>query len=205
MKKVIYIDSFIDLEKEYMKKHNPYLIEESLLYSFSKKELNDLIKSTKNQYLKEKLPYSNKLQRKRIEINYQELDELSKYFIDMIEYYFAWWEEIELTNRFLERLNRFYKTNYEVNNSYKKSLDIKSIPIKQIVSMYAKIPDNLRRNIRCILPSHRDKSASLRIYENNNSFYCFWCHKWWNIVNFISEMEWIDTKEAYKKLLNLYW
>lgn len=205
MKKVIYIDSFIDLEREYMKKHNPYLIEESLLYSFSKKELNDLIKSTKNQYLKEKLPYSNKLQIKRIEINYQELDELSKYFIDMIEYYFAWWEEIELTNRFLERLNRFYKTNYEVNNSYKKILDIKTIPIKQIVSMYAKIPDNLRRNIRCILPSHRDKSASLRIYENNNSFYCFWCHKWWNIVNFISEMEWIDTKEAYKKLLNLYW
>ena len=53
MKKVIYIDSFIDLEREYMKKHNPYLIEESLLYSFSKKELNDLIKSTKNQYLKD--------------------------------------------------------------------------------------------------------------------------------------------------------
>lgn len=205
MKKVIYIDSFIDLEREYMKKYNPYLIEESLLYSFSKKELKDLIESTKHEYLKEKLPYSNKLQRKRIEINYQELDELSKYFIDMIEYYFAWWEEIELTNMFLERLNRFYKTNYEVNNSYKKSLDIKSIPIKQIVSMYSKIPDNLRRNIRCILPSHRDKSASFRIYENNNSFYCFWCHKWWNIVNFISEMEWIDTKEAYKKLLNLFW
>lgn len=205
MKKIIYIDNFIDLEREYLSKYNPYLIEESLLYSFSKKELNDLIVSIKDEYLKKKLPYSNKLQIKRIEVSYQELDEISKYFVDMLEYYFAWWKEIELTTQFIERLTRFYKVNYEIDNNYKRSFDIKSISIKQIISMYTKIPNNLRRNIRCILPNHRDKSASFRIYENNNSFYCFWCHKWWNIVNLISEIEWITTKEAYKKLLNLYW
>jgi DNA primase len=60
-----------------------------------------------------------------------------------------------------------------MDSSYKKNLDIQTIPIKEIISMYAKIPNDLRRNIRCILPNHRDKSASLRIYENNNSFYCF--------------------------------
>lgn len=205
MKEVIYINSFIDLEREYMKRHSPYLIEESLLYSFSKRELKSLIEVIKSEYLKEKLPYSHKQQRQRIKDSYKELNEISKYFIDMFEYYFFWWEEIELTKQFLDRLTRFYKVNYEIDTRYKKSLDIQSIPIREIISMYSKIPNNLRRNIRCIFPNHIDKSASLRIYENNNSFYCFWCHRWWNILNLISEIEWITTKEAYKKLLNLYW
>lgn len=205
MKEVIYIDSFINLEREYMKKHNPYFIEENILYSFSKKELKDFIENTKHNYLKEKLPYSNKLQKKRIKENYDWIDDIDKYFVDITEYYFSWWEEIELTKQFIDRLTRFYKVNYEANNYYKTNLDVKSISIKEIISMYIKIPGNLRRNIRCILPNHRDKSASLKIYENNNSFYCFWCHRWWNILNFISEIEWITTKEAYKKLLNLYW
>ncbi|MCP4523673.1 MAG: hypothetical protein GY828_05675 [Candidatus Gracilibacteria bacterium] len=204
MKEVIYIDSFIDLEREYMKKYNSYMIEESILYSFSKIELKEFINATKSEYLKEKLPYSHNLQRQRLKESYKELDEISKYFIDMLEYYFAGGEEIELTKQFLDRLTRFYKVNYEMNSSYKKNLDIQSIPIKEIISMYGKIPSNLRRNIRCILPSHRDKSASLRIYENNNSFYCFGCHKGGNILNLISEIEGITTKEAYKKLLNLY-
>lgn len=205
MKEVIYIDSFINLEREYMKKHNPYFIEENILYSFSKKELKDFIENTKYNYLKEKLPYSNKLQKKRIKENYDWINEISKYFLDVTEYYFSGWEEIELTKQFIDRLTRFHKVNYEANNYYKTNLDIKSISIKEIISMYIKIPGNLRRNIRCIFPNHRDNSASLKIYENNNSFYCFWCHRWWNILNFISEIEWITTKEAYKKLLNLYW
>ena len=45
MKEVIYIDSFIDLERQYLSKHNPYLIEESLLYSFSKNSPDCLINS----------------------------------------------------------------------------------------------------------------------------------------------------------------
>ena len=205
MKEVIYIDSFIDLERQYLSKHNPYLIEESLLYSFSKRELKDLIEFTKHEYLKEKLPYSHSLQRQRIQESYQELDELGKYFVDMLNYYFSWWEEIELTKKFLNRLTMFYRVNYQVKNKYKKSLDIKTIPIKQILFQYTKLPSNLRRNIRCPFPDHRDKSASFKVYENNNSFYCYWCHRWWNILNLIAEMEWVTTKEAYKKLLNLFW
>jgi len=204
MKEVIYIESFIDLEREYMKQYNPYLIEERLLYSFTKKELKELIEITKEQYLKEKLPYSNKLQRERLKLNYSELDELSKYFIDMMSYFFAWWEEIEITKKFLDRLTMFYRVNYQAKNNYKKSLDMRAIPIKQILSQYTKLPSNFRRNIRCPFPDHRDKSASFKVYENNNSFYCYWCHRWGNILNLIAEIEGITTKEAYKKLLNLY-
>lgn len=205
MREVIYIESFIDLEKEYMKKHNPYLIEEKLLYSFSKKELKNFIEITKDLYLKEKLPYSNRIKKEKLKLNNYETNDLNKYFIDMMSYYFKWWEEIELTKKFLDRLTMFYRVNYQVKNKYKKNLDIKTIPIKQILSQYIKLPNNLRKNIRCPFSDHRDKSASFKVYENNNSFYCYWCHKWWNILNLIAGMEWITTKEAYKKLLNLFW
>jgi hypothetical protein len=135
---------------------------------------------------------------------YEELNKISKYFIEVFEYYFAGGEEIELTKKFLERLTRFYRVNYEMDQSIRKHIDIQSISIRDIVGMYDRLPDNLRRNIRCMFSDHRDLSASLRIYEDTNSFYCFWCQRWWNIVNFISEMEKIDQKEAFKKVVKLY-
>lgn len=204
MKKIIYIDSFIDLEREYMNNQNAFLIEEELLYSFSKEELKSLIETIKEEYLKEKLPYSFKLQRKRVREWYEELNKISKYFIDIIEYYFSGWQELELTKVFIDRLTRFYKVNYQLDNRFRKQIDIKSIPISEILSMYMKVPDNLRRNIRCPFIDHRDNSASFRIYKNTNSFYCYWCHRWWNIVNFISFIENISTKEAFKKIAQLY-
>jgi DNA primase len=69
--------------------------------------------------------------------------------------------------------------------------------------MYMKVPYNINRNCRC--PLHKEKSWSFRIYKNTNSFYCFWCHKWWNIINFISEIENISNNEAFKKIISMYW
>jgi hypothetical protein len=122
----------------------------------------------------------------------------------MINYFLAWWEELEISKSFLDKLERTYKLNFESRNVYKKEIDIQKIPIREILGLYIKVPDNLRRNIKCFLPNHKDKTASMKIYENTNSFYCFGCWKSWNILNLIAEMEWITTKEAYKKLLNLY-
>lgn len=204
MKKIIYIESFIDLEREYINQHNPYLIEEKLLYSFEKEELRKLIEETKKAYLKEKFPYSNRLERERIKMNYPELNEISKYFVDIVNYYFSWWEEVELSKKFLDRLTMFYKLHYETNHNYTKSLDIKKIPIREILSMYTREISSLKRNIKCPFPDHKDKSPSFKIYENSNSFYCYWCHRWWNILNLVSEMDWITTKEAYKKLIKLH-
>lgn len=205
MKDVIYIDSFIDLEREYMKKHNPYMIEQELLYSFTQRELKHFIEVLKEEYLKEKLPYAYQLWRKKCKQEYQELDTISRYFIEILEYYFAWGQEVELTKNFLDKLTMFYRVNYETKNNYKKDLDIQSIPITEILPQYMKLPENLRRNIRCPLPDHRDRSASFKVYENTNSFHCFGCWKSGNILNLIAEMEWITTKQAYKKLLKIYW
>jgi hypothetical protein len=135
---------------------------------------------------------------------YEEINAISKYFIDVFEYYFSWGQEIELTKKFLERITRFYKLNYEMNNNFRKQVDIQSIPIREIIEMYMRLPDNLKRNLRCPFPNHNDSSASFRIYEHTNSFYCFGCQKWWWIVNFIAEIENIDQKEAFKKIIKLY-
>lgn len=203
MTKVI-INNFIDLEREYMKKNTPYLIEEQLLNSLSKGELKSLIELVKDEYLREKLPYEYQLGRKKLKEWYEELNQISKYFIEVFEYYFSGWEEIALTKKFLERITRFYNLNYEVDTRFRKQIDIQSIPIREVVSMYMRLPDNLRRNIRCPFPNHNDSSASFRIYEDTNSFYCFGCQNWWWIVNFIAEIENIEQKEAFKKIIKLY-
>lgn len=201
--KVIHINNFLDVEKEYLNKNIPYLIEKELLNSISKDDLKILIDITKDEYLKEKLPYYNKIERDKIKINYKELDELSKYFIDILNYYFSWWEELEISKTFLDKLERAYRINFESKNNNKR-IDIRTIPIREILWFYIKVPNNLRRNIKCIFPHHKDKTSSLKIYEQTNSFYCFGCLKSGNILNLISEMEWINPKEAYKKLTTLY-
>ena len=65
MTKII-IDSFIDLEREYMKRNTPYLIEEQLLNSLPKEELKSLIGLLKDEYLREKLPYEYQIGRKKL-------------------------------------------------------------------------------------------------------------------------------------------
>jgi hypothetical protein len=150
------------------------------------------------------MPYDHILMRKKFKEWYDNLNAIEKHFIDLMEYYFNWWKEFEETKVFLDRLKRFYKVNYEIQNKFKnfKSFDVKSVSIIEVLSNYMKIPNNLKINIRC--PLHKEKSWSFRIYKNTNSFYCFWCHKWWWIVEFVSEIENITKKEAYKKLANLY-
>ena len=65
MTKVI-IDKLIDLERIYLRKNSPYLIEEELLHSLSKEELKSLIELVKDEYLREKLPYEYQLGRKKL-------------------------------------------------------------------------------------------------------------------------------------------
>ncbi len=203
MKEVRVEMSFEELERKYIEKINTWRMEENILYSFSPQELNKLIEDTYENYMKIKMPYDYILSRKKFRAGYEELDQLSKYFIEQYSYYFKGGQEIELTNIFLKRLQNFYKSNYEQpkGKNYKK-FDIQSVNITDVLGQYMKLPKNLNRNCSC--PLHKEKTGSFRIYKNTNTFYCFWCHKWWNIVNFIAEIEGITTKEAYIKLAKLF-
>jgi len=194
----------INEEAIYMNNKNSYMIEDKILYSFSKSELYKLIKDTERAYLSNRLKYANNLYKKQQKYWKEDLNLLDREFIKLHEFYFNWWEEIERIKLFLDRLKRFYRVNHQKHKikQYEK-IDIKSIPIEKVISMYMKLPNNLNRNIRC--PFHKEKTWSFRIYKNTNSFYCFWCHKWGDIVKFISLYENITTKEAFKKLVNLFW
>lgn len=89
-------------------------------------------------------------------------------------------------------------------NTHNNYIDFKTIPIREVISKYVPLYNDPNRNIRCPFPDHDDKSPSFKIYHNTNSFYCFWCGKWWNTANFIAEIENITFKEAIKKLILTY-
>lgn len=120
----------------------------------------------------------------------------------MKEYYFWKWELIDNEQKALNNLQIILKTYFSENKSFKE-IDISGIPIESIISLYSKLPGNLNRNIRCPFPDYNDRTPSFKVYKKTNSFHCFWCNRGWNIVNFVSIIEWISTKEAFKKLINL--
>jgi hypothetical protein len=60
--------------------------------------------------------------------------------------------------------------------------------------------DNTRRLYSCFLPDHQDNTPSFKIYDNTNSWYCFGCHRGWDVINFIEHYFNVDTKDAILKL-----
>jgi len=76
---------------------------------------------------------------------------------------------------------------------------MKQVDIVQVVSRYMTV-NNPKRLLRC--PFHEDKSASLKLYIDTNSWYCFGCCKGGASVNFVMQIEQIPFKEAMKKILN---
>ena len=194
---------FKEEERIYLSTQNNYLIEKEILNSFSKEDLKNFIKDWDNTYMKEKLLYNFSLWRKFNDPLYKDLWKMDKNFIEQMSYIFHWWEELDFNKNVLEKFKRHYKINYEKSNFKNHiSIDIKSIPIKEIMSKYINLPNNLKWNIKCCF--HKDKSPSLKIYEWNNSWYCFGCQRWWWIVEFISEVEKCSKKEAFMKIIKLY-
>ncbi len=210
MKKIkeINIKNIEELEKEYLEKNNSYYIEQNFLYWLSKDELKKFIKSFRVDYNRVRISYNIKLNKLKKSKNYINWNELEKFLLEQILYFFNNWEEVEDKREILERLNNFYILNFTdfltKSNKY-ESVNINSIPIEKIIWYYSSLKniENTKKNYICPFPDHRDKTASFHIYKNNNIFICFWCWKKWNAINFISYMENIDNKEAFKKFISL--
>lgn len=60
------------------------------------------------------------------------------------------------------------------------------------------------RLIKCPFPAHRDKTPSMKIYKNTNSFFCQWCHKGWSQVDFIMNMSQCDLATAIVQFIQFY-
>lgn len=69
---------------------------------------------------------------------------------------------------------------------------IKAIPIKDFISRFTII----KNNNQAICPIHREKTPSLHIYEQTNSWYCFGCHTGGSVIDFIMKLEDLDLNRA---------
>jgi len=191
-----------ELEQRYLWDNHSFKIEKELLQSFSKDDLKELITPLLEEY-KYIDEYISKILEEIFSKN-GELDELSRYFIEQVVAMRNDWERKEELEAILKKFNSQLisrkPTAYRHNQ---RKLDIDEVDITAVISKYTQLPKSITRNITCPFPHHKDKSPSFRIYPKTNSFYCFWCGCGGNVLNFLSYMEDITTKEAYKKLRNL--
>jgi len=131
--------------------------------------------------------------------------DMDRYFLRRFFYTFNGWYELNLYKELIRKFKMYFKIHHTTAYEWSSYVpfDINSTKINDVISMYIPIPStSTRRNIYC--PLHQDKSPSFKIYEKNNSYYCFGCKSWWNPANFIAEIEGITYKEAFKKLITLY-
>lgn len=74
-----------------------------------------------------------------------------------------------------------------------------AVNIRALMSEYGEIKNN---TMRCIF--HNDHDASMHIYENTNSFYCFGCQAGGDPISFIMKAQNIEFTEACKYLIDRY-
>lgn len=70
-----------------------------------------------------------------------------------------------------------------------------SCDISDVISSYVPIK-KMGRNQKCLCPFHLEKTPSLVIYEETQSFYCFGCGVGGDVITFISRIENLDYVEA---------
>jgi hypothetical protein len=71
-----------ETEQKYIDKNSTYYIEQTLLNSLSTKEISDFISPLYKEYKKLDINIDNEI--KEVKNKYNNLDELSKYFIELL-------------------------------------------------------------------------------------------------------------------------
>ena len=71
--------------------------------------------------------------------------------------------------------------------------------ITSIVSSYVELKRE-GRNKKCLCPFHLEKTPSLVVYEDTQSFYCFGCGTGGDVITFIMKIENLEDVEAVKFL-----
>jgi hypothetical protein len=96
----------------------------------------------------------------------------------------------QIAEEWLVELNR---KPYETKLDFERA---RAYPIAELVQSFG---FEIRQNkIPC--PFHQDPNASLHIYQNTNSFYCFGCNKGGSTIDFMMGMTGCTLKEATIKL-----
>lgn len=189
------------MEEDYLATQGKFSLWLSLLSEFSRDELYNFIQPFLQKYKKLNQERENELN--KAYSRYENITEIEKYFIEEMCNTFWIWARVEYLEEVLNDFNiivqRLFPKKYAKSSKFKDPIDVKSIPITDVLRLYINLPNNLQSNIRCPFPWHPDKSPSFKIYKTTNSFYCFWCHKGGDSIKLISYMENLDTKQAWIK------
>lgn len=181
------IEFYNDLQKEYKPKTNSFFQQE-ILKNMTDSEIAEIIvdKNRELKELKEELKLEIRLYR-------WESRELLILLSKDRE------EEIE---KIIKYLNFQLKLRDPLSTTESISIEeLKSkIDIISLIELLTWTQINYtRRLIKCPLKWHDDSTASFKIYENTDSFYCPGCRRGGDHINFIEHYYWIDRKEAIKK------
>lgn len=72
------------------------------------------------------------------------------------------------------------------------------VTIADVISKYSPSNEIKKNLMHC--PFHTEKTASFKIYQNNNSFYCFGCGVGGDQINFVAKMLNLSYYEALKRV-----
>lgn len=75
---------------------------------------------------------------------------------------------------------------------------LNELTIRQVFEKYISAEFNRQGFCRC--PFHAERTASFKLFENNDSFYCFGCGAGGNLINLCAKANNIGYLEAMKKL-----
>lgn len=94
-------------------------------------------------------------------------------------------------------------TNSLDNSNWKASIEkAKKIPVEVFVDTKKAKRTSNKLLVSC--PIHDDKTPSCALYLDNNTFYCFGCHKGGDVINLYQAIHGVDFKEAVKALNNIF-
>ena len=165
-----------------------------LLSNLTNSDLADFILDKYEE--KESLEFEKKLEMKKYKKENKELCWLIfDDYIKVVEK-IIWFFKFELKNRDVTK-----KDDYNMQEKIQEAKNW--IWIVTLIESITGINVNTKRNMKCFLPSHKDRTASFKAYENTESRHCFGCHKGGDIVNFVQDYYNITRKEAMLKIIHL--
>ena len=145
------------------------------------------------------------------QVVYKSLDRINMYprlerefarvtYIAMSDDYAAWTKSCSEIKKY-QRLDYLSKVKFgklvpDARHDYSEQIRIaRETPITEVISQYAQV---VRGMVKC--PIHQEKTASLKVYPNTNSWYCFGCHKGGSTIDFVMYINNLEFNDAVKLL-----
>ncbi len=122
--------------------------------------------------------------------------EIKKYSVSILE-------DIEKRWKRYHNLDKIEEKRKVIKESTTRGKDLEEFKRKVGMKLIEKYVEPKRRYYNYwqgLCPFHDDHNPSFTVYEDTNSWYCFGCQKYGDIINFIQEIEHLDFISAIKKI-----